>query len=617
MNTWRVFVCIIVLGASLPVWADVVRIPPTAVSSDPEQQILNSVTTLCTFQKAIDNRGKPYPGGSRTIQLDIGTYDFRAVLLLAPSSELLMILQDKFCKGDNARYSQSSLFSDIFVYDPHNLGDPFPFNGNGVVILGRENLRISGAALDADGQPTTVISGNTEIFAGGNVFVNPAVVYSLAFSLGGGSKHVTIERITFRNLDTSLQVSSDGNAGGLPPALPWFGTGTEDVLLQHNRFEVDRRQGVAVVGRNIRTTIRNNTFVSPLDAQVPDGWLQLNTVGIGVSHNIGHLVDFLVENNIFENGFSCLRLFDKHERTIVRNNTFTPRDGGHAIMALAGSHGILPKFPPTSEGSVIEGNVITGGEFGIAIFAGFDWTVHNNTVHNATFGVWTEWGPFSFPGVVSFGPAENNVIENNDLRANVVGVLVGALARNNGYIGNDVSGAFSGIGYFLRGPERLAGFHIRFGPASGNAIVVTDPAQVAGLSIPVLDSSRYLIGQGNSGFGNPISFPFDDDQDGQVNEDPIDGTNNDGDFIEGALPGRTFLTDEDPEEGPNFFFGVTPVVAPRTVPPGLDRDSDGDGLTDKLESLLGSDPHNPDTDGDGVSDADEFSNGTLTRRRRF
>jgi len=39
-------------------------------------------------------------------------------------------------------------------------------------------------------------------------------------------------------------------------------------------------------------------------------------------------------------------------------------------------------------------------------------------------------------------------------------------------------------------------------------------------------------------------------------------------------------------------------------------DTDGDGLTDSEESLIGTDPLNPDTDGDGVSDGDEVAAGT-------
>jgi hypothetical protein len=39
------------------------------------------------------------------------------------------------------------------------------------------------------------------------------------------------------------------------------------------------------------------------------------------------------------------------------------------------------------------------------------------------------------------------------------------------------------------------------------------------------------------------------------------------------------------------------------------KDSDGDGLPDRLESALGSDPNNTDTDGDGLSDKQELENG--------
>lgn len=40
-------------------------------------------------------------------------------------------------------------------------------------------------------------------------------------------------------------------------------------------------------------------------------------------------------------------------------------------------------------------------------------------------------------------------------------------------------------------------------------------------------------------------------------------------------------------------------------PPPPSADSDGDGLTDSEELLLGTNPFNPDTDGDGLSDGQE------------
>ena len=40
-----------------------------------------------------------------------------------------------------------------------------------------------------------------------------------------------------------------------------------------------------------------------------------------------------------------------------------------------------------------------------------------------------------------------------------------------------------------------------------------------------------------------------------------------------------------------------------------DDDRDGDGLVDRLEDKLGTDPDNPDTDGDGLSDSAEYFSG--------
>jgi parallel beta-helix repeat protein len=69
---------------------------------------------------------------------------------------------------------------------------------------------------------------------------------------------------------------------------------------------------------------------------------------------------------------------------------------------------------------------------------------------------------------------------------------------------------------------------------------------------------------------------------------------------------------------------TTPTSSPTPTPGGsvggisssggsssiLPPDTDGDGLTDTYESIIGTDPNNPDTDGDGLIDAQELIIGT-------
>jgi hypothetical protein len=50
--------------------------------------------------------------------------------------------------------------------------------------------------------------------------------------------------------------------------------------------------------------------------------------------------------------------------------------------------------------------------------------------------------------------------------------------------------------------------------------------------------------------------------------------------------------------------------APDAVPVDSGKDSDGDGLSDAEEAVLGTDPNNPDSDGDGIPDGDEVDIGS-------
>jgi hypothetical protein len=100
----------------------------------------------------------------------------------------------------------------------------------------------------------------------------------------------------------------------------------------------------------------------------------------------------------------------------------------------------------------------------------------------------------------------------------------------------------------------------------------------------------------------------DSDGDGLTDEDEInifhtDPTNpdTDGDGISDGVEVRLSALGFDP---------LTPNVVPQCSPQELTSDSDGDGLTDCEEKLLGTDPTLVDTDGDGAPDIVEFVAGT-------
>ncbi|MBS0659523.1 MAG: VCBS repeat-containing protein [Verrucomicrobia bacterium] len=70
------------------------------------------------------------------------------------------------------------------------------------------------------------------------------------------------------------------------------------------------------------------------------------------------------------------------------------------------------------------------------------------------------------------------------------------------------------------------------------------------------------------------------------------------------FPGFNTLDERVPGGGSVFPAGLRPRML------AIFQDSDGDGLADEDEALLGTDPNNPDTDGDGLSDGDEVAFGS-------
>lgn len=84
------------------------------------------------------------------------------------------------------------------------------------------------------------------------------------------------------------------------------------------------------------------------------------------------------------------------------------------------------------------------------------------------------------------------------------------------------------------------------------------------------------------------------DEMGDVLEDEFEVIEEDEDVLEDG-----FLL---PGQGVADHIDLAVICAP--LQPG-ELDSDGDGLSDEAERLLGTDPFNPDTDGDGLTDYEE------------
>lgn len=92
--------------------------------------------------------------------------------------------------------------------------------------------------------------------------------------------------------------------------------------------------------------------------------------------------------------------------------------------------------------------------------------------------------------------------------------------------------------------------------------------------------------------------------------------NNGVDGIDFTLPANACFTPSAPTNLPVYLGSTRAELTTDNVsldtgltcPPPVD--SDGDGLSDLEEQVLGTDPNNPDTDGGGVSDGVEVANGT-------
>ncbi len=500
--------------------ADVVVIPPTATSSDPDVQRLNSIATLNAFFEAIDEA----PVEGRTIQLLPGVYDFSALVILDPV-------------GDPPPNYSEGLSGTIHYFDPYNLVGIPPYEdvGYGIPILGKQHLSIMGAP-PVGGTPTSIVRGCTDP-ACLDVY-SPLYYYNIAFSIGGDyeipSRFVKLTQLAFEGFSYAFLVDSH-DPYGLGVSDPRFGEGTEDLLIEGNLFQ-DVLENF--VGRKqLRPTIRGNVF--SWTGPVPAFNAHLALLG---QPNERHPIDAIIEDNTFEGtGYVAVYLMNQHEGTVVRDNDFTHSMGDYcagelpvSMLVLGGDHGIHPVIPSTD--SVIRDNKIDGGCAGIAVWGMSGWEIRDNSVKNAAYGIWTEWGPYVFDeyGIVQPTVAEDLVVRDNSLRFNSIGVYIGARARNNTYQDNRVK-QNTIAGYYLAEPLDLG--WIILGPPSGNTIIGAKPGEVVDMS---------------GCYQGPNGCPqIDEDGDGLFSEDPVNNLNDDGDLLFDYYS----LNDEDLEETPNIFIG--------------------------------------------------------------
>lgn len=129
---------------------------------------------------------------------------------------------------------------------------------------------------------------------------------------------------------------------------------------------------------------------------------------------------------------------------------------------------------------------------------------------------------------------------------------------------------------------------------AGTAIVGAFQADTAA---DVFTGAAYVFRRGGAGWTRESTLVASDGVGGDLFGLAIDGVET---VLIGA-PGDAPTGSTQTRFGSAYLFDV---------PPGGPIDSDGDGLTDDQELLLGTDPFNPDTDGDGLLDGTEVDIGT-------
>ena len=529
--------------------ADYVTISPTYLSASDIPADLGarrgpSLATLDAIQAAIDDADSE----GRTIKLQTGFYDFMAVVNPDNPANEFDFYNGKLQDGTPTGFGSHALKS--------KKDEPRP--AYGVVIIGKEDLTIQGT-LDADGDPATVLLGNPDPSAAHFSGPNSPAFYNIGFTVAGGSTDITLQDLRFEQFAISLLTrapfSSPSTVGLV--ADPQLLGGTEDLRIENNTF-VPTESGIVLNGNNRRPSVEGNLFLMDVlgASQAVTVWgaegaplvrprIEGNTI-LGGAFGVVPLWDFtedgVIENNQIEAHVVGIFLAGASGWKIEGNRVSDSDVFGILVLGpQIAREDVGDEFVQIAERNVIKGNtVLDNGVGGIVLFGTSNNQVEGNSVHGSVFGLWIEWTLEIFTDLTNGLSlvqlaAEDNVAEENDLTGNVFGAFLGALGRNNTLVDNDVSGS-AVAGYFLNSPETIGFFGLTFGRASGNRII---DERLGTPDATVIDLAAC----------GPGPCPQTDyDGDGLLNEDEIDGVNDDADFR-----GPFWLIDEDPSDSPNII----------------------------------------------------------------
>ena len=536
-----------------PTYQDITQVPASLI-----ERRAASLATLDLLQEAIDNAPN-----NAVIQLQPGYYDLSGVLDAFGSASC----EYSFYNGQVGplcmKYGSHALMS--------HLGTGDVPAGYGLVILGKKKLVITGA-VNENNMPQTVFMGNPMAM---HPFMNNSYQYNVGFSIGGGSNQVTITGIEFRDFAFPVRIlnhySIPTATGTMFSSDEAFDGGSHKTMIVQNLFS-QPLTAVSIEGRHVLPFVKENMiamgFVSGIRAAIniisaPGKTMENprilgNTISgaglyAGVNVAWGFINNGWIKDNIFSGGFYGVQIMGSSGWTLS-GNTFSGtslsgvllRSNVYSIATSAGVESFLQR----SSGNEISANLFqnTPGT-AISLWGATLSSIRNNTFQGGGVGIFmfVDINFIILDGLsmdLYYVPTDFNLVESNTITNFTTPVILANYARNNELTGNNITTQGYSPGYMIMG-QLITGESVNLGRASGNYILdpnlATNPFLVADLSF--------------CNIWNGITFceQIDYDNDGLVNEDEINGLNDDEDFNYGITGMKQYLFDEDASDMPNIY----------------------------------------------------------------